>query len=105
MPVHGTGNSANLSSRLHQPLWFALVGFIDSSKLQTCVGQKKGNWFQRYRLLFLDDLGVEWERGPASLADLEQLNLTRDDLIHNIDMMSFTVERVEKQAERFPTGL
>jgi hypothetical protein len=78
----------------------------DSTKLVASLGAKKGkNWFERYRLLFLDDLGVDWERGPVRLTDLEQLNLTRDDLIHPIDIMSFSVERDEKHARRFPTGL
>ena len=78
----------------------------NSSKLKACLGQKKGkHWFERYRLLFLEDLGIDWGQGPVLLADLEQLNLTRDDLIHNIDMMSFSIERDEKHAERFPTGL
>ena len=77
----------------------------DSSELKTQLSQKRGNWFERYRLLFLDDLYIDWNTGPVPLADLEQLNLTRDDLIHNIDMGTFSVERVDKHAERFPTGL
>jgi len=35
-----------------------------------------GSWFGRYRLLFLEDLGVDWSTGPVSLDELEQLNLT-----------------------------
>jgi len=53
-------------------------------------------------LLFLEDLGVDWQEGPVSIADLEQLNLTRDDLIH---MGTLSVERDEKHAKRFPNGL
>ena len=69
-------------------------------------GTKKGkSWFERYRLLFLEDLGIDWAKGPVALTDLEQLNLTRDDLIHNVDMMSFSVARDEKHAARFPSGL
>jgi len=77
----------------------------NSSELRRRLSQKQGNWFQRYRVLFRDDLGIDWERGPVPIADLEQLNLTRDDLIHNIDMRSFSVERVDKHAERYPIGL
>jgi hypothetical protein len=78
----------------------------DATQLEASLGAKKGkNWFERYRLLFLDDLGIDWERGPVSLADLEQLNLTRDDLVHPIDIMSFSVARDEKHAQRFPSGL
>lgn len=77
----------------------------DAKLLRLELNKKKGNnWFGRYRLLFLD-LGVDWEQGPVSLSALEQLNLTRDDLIHNIETASFNVERLEKHAKRFPTGL
>jgi hypothetical protein len=73
--------------------------------LQAELSRKQGKtWFGRYRLLFLD-LGIDWEEGPVLLSDLEQLNLTRDDLTHNIDMMSFNVERVQNHAKRFPRGL
>jgi hypothetical protein len=74
--------------------------------LQAELARKKGgSWFGRYRLLFLENLGIDWDQGPVSLAELEQLNLTRHDLIHNTDMFSTNVERVEEHAKRFPTGL
>ena len=74
--------------------------------LMALVGRKKADSkFQRYRVLYRDHLGVDWERGPVSIADLEQLNLTRNNLIHPIDNTSFSVKRDEKHAERFPTGL
>ena len=66
---------------------------------------KRESSFHRYRLLFLEDLGVDWESGPISIKDLEQLNLTRNDIIHNVDMMEFSVKRLETHAERFPIGL
>lgn len=78
----------------------------DPSALNRSLGAKKGkSGFERYRHLFLEELGVDWTKAPVSLGDLEQLNLTRDDLIHNVDMMSVTVQRDEKHAARFPNGL
>lgn len=77
----------------------------DAKKLQTELSTKCGkNLFGRYRLLFLD-LGVDWEMGPVPLSALEELNLTRDDLIHNIRVMNFDVKRVKNHVDRFPTGL
>jgi hypothetical protein len=67
--------------------------------------KKADGTFQRYRLLFRDHLGIDWEKGPVAIADLEQLNLTRNNLIHPIDIMSFSVKRDEKHAEGFPIGL
>ena len=82
----------------------------NSSALVAGLGEirskkRRESWFECYRLLFQEGLRVDWGKGPVSLADLEQLNLTRNDLIHNIDMLSFNVERVEEHAKRFPIGL
>jgi hypothetical protein len=78
----------------------------NSASLSDEVAKKKGgSWFGRYRLLFLENLGIDWNSGSVSVRELEQLNLTRDDLIHNMDMFSANVERIDKHAERFPTGL
>lgn len=74
--------------------------------LLSLLASKKGkSWFERYRLLFLEDLGIDWNTGPVPLSSLEQLNLTRDDLVHNGDLLNLSVERTEKHVERFPTGL
>ncbi len=79
--------------------------------LRACIGSGGGRWwnfkrlrselckkqgkhnFENYRLLFLDDLGVDWNNGPVSLDELEQLNLTRNDLIHEVTMLSVSVKR------------
>ncbi len=78
----------------------------DSELLKRELAQiREPNWFDRYTRLFREVLGVDWSRSPVPLLDLEQLNLTRNDLNHNIDLMSFVVERTEKHASRFPVGL
>lgn len=44
----------------------------DVEQLPLELSKKQGKtWFGRYRLLFLD-LGINWEKGPVSLSDLEQ---------------------------------
>jgi hypothetical protein len=63
------------------------------------------NWFERYRLFFLQQLGIDWENSPVKLTDLEQINLTRDDLIHNVEVTTTYVYRAKKHAERFPKSL
>lgn len=78
----------------------------DWQNLQNALAHKKGmSWFDRYRLLFLEELRIDWSTSPVALADLEQLNLTRNDLIHNVDMVSFSIERGEDHAQRFPRAL
>lgn len=73
--------------------------------LSLLAKKQSKSWFGRYQLLFFEDLGIDWSKGPASLSELEQLNLTRDDVIHNVDVLSMSVERAEKHAERYPVGL
>ncbi|MBZ5672406.1 MAG: hypothetical protein LAO04_22125 [Acidobacteriia bacterium] len=78
----------------------------DPQRLRSALSQKQaGSWFGRYKLLFSEELGIEFTAAPVSLPDLEQLNLTRNDLIHNVDLLSETVERSEEHAQRFPRAL
>jgi hypothetical protein len=65
---------------------------------------KKG-WFDRYRLFFLENLRVDWNDGPVPLAELEQLNLTRNDFEHNVDVSTFVVKRDAQHAAKYPEGL
>ena len=73
-----------------------------SAKLRATGG---GSWFERYRLLFLNEFGIDWSQGPTKLTEIEQINLTRDDLIHNVDVTTTTVYRTKNHSDRFPTGL
>jgi hypothetical protein len=66
---------------------------------------KARSWFERYRLLFLNYFRIDWELGPVNIKDLEQINLTRDDLTHNINVTTHTVYQTEKHAKRFPKGM
>ena len=78
----------------------------NSQDLRTALSQKQGrSWFGRYTLLFRDELGVDFAAAPVAISDLEQLNLTRNDLIHNVELLSETVLRSEEHAQRFPIAL
>ena len=69
------------------------------------AGKKAKSWFERYRLLFLEELGIDWRKGPVDLAQLEHLNLTRDDVTHNVDVMSILVFQTDRHKEQHPKGL
>jgi hypothetical protein len=69
------------------------------------AARKNKNWFERYRLLFLEDMGIDWRKGPVKLSELEHLNLARDDVTHNVDVMSMYVYQTDRHAERYPKGL
>jgi hypothetical protein len=79
------------------------IGSDDLSAKLRATGA--GNWFERYRLLFLNEFGLDWSQGPTKLTEIEQINLTRDDLIHNVDVTTTTVYRTKNHSDRFPTGL
>ncbi len=69
------------------------------------MARKNMNWFERYRLSFLEDMGIDWHKGPVKLSELEHLNLARDDVTHNVDVMSMYVYQTERHAARYPKGL
>jgi hypothetical protein len=69
------------------------------------ASKKAKSWFERHRLLFLDEMGIDWRKGPVKLEDLEHLNLARDDVTHNVDVMSIYAYQTERHAARYPKGL
>lgn len=70
------------------------------------LAAKKGkSWFERHRLLFLEDLRIDWAKAPVKVDDLEQINLARDDVVHNVDVTTAYIYQTEKHAERYPKGL
>lgn len=77
----------------------------NSEALQNALSQKRGNWFEKYTLLFREELGIDFAGAPVAPSDLEQLNLTRNDLIHNVDLLTETISRSEEHAQRFPRAL
>ena len=72
---------------------------------QRLANTKGKGWFDRYRLFFLAEFNIDWKHCPVKIADLEQINLTRDDLIHNISVTTTVVYQTKKHAERFPKSL
>jgi hypothetical protein len=73
--------------------------------LSLLAKRRSKDWFHRYQILFLEDLGIDWNKSPIPISDLEQLNLTRNDLMHNVDMLSMNVARSEDHSRRFSVGL
>jgi hypothetical protein len=80
-------------------------GTATSEELKRRLAAKRGNWFEKYRLLFLEDLNIDWQNSPVPIPDVEHLNLTRDDIIHNVDLTTTNVGQTEQHAGRFPNGL
>ncbi|MBA3914473.1 MAG: hypothetical protein H0X25_11650 [Acidobacteriales bacterium] len=80
--------------------------YVGLSDLRKCVAAKKAkSWFGRYRIAFLEDISIDWAKGPVRLSELEHLNLSRDDVTHNIDVTSIYAYQTDKHAGRYPQGL
>jgi len=97
---------ASLHAYLSESITPAGSVWWDSEALQKALPLKKGgSWFGRYELLFREELGIDFNDGPVKLSDLEQLNLTRNDLLHNFDLFSERITRSKDHAQRFPVAL
>lgn len=66
---------------------------------------KASNWLERYRTVFLLELRIDWNEAPVKLTDIEQINLTRDDLIHNVNVTSTYIYQTKKHGQRYPQSL
>ena len=85
-----------------------LDGFVFRFKPPADVKPKGDNWFERRRNLFKEAYGIEWEKGPVALADLDEINVTRNDIHHRdvpFGLFGLTVVQREKHRTRFPLGL
>lgn len=69
------------------------------------LSNKKGNWFQKYQLLFGEDLKIELKRSPVDVDTLEQIILTRNDFEHNSDLFSTSVYQSDDHAKKYPESL
>ena len=80
-----------------------LDGFIRLCQHEPPAG--KGNWFKRYKTFFLESLGVDWDHSPVPLAEIEEVNLVRDDAQHSGMAHGMTRYLSENYQSRFPEGL
>jgi hypothetical protein len=97
---------ASLQAYLREYVVLAYRVTRDSSEVSKMLNGTGGrNWFDKYRLLFLTAFGIDWQKGPTKLTDIEQINLTRDDLIHNVDVATTLAYRTRGHANRFPDSL
>jgi len=63
---------------------------------------KKGSWFEKYREMFLHKIGIDWRASGADIELLEQVNLTRNDFFHNVDIMTLYTYQDPRHAEKYP---
>src|SRR6266853_4271565 len=59
-------------------------------------------WINGYRVFFRNQLRIDWDKGPANLALLEEIVLARNRAQHNEDITTFRVEQSERDAAKYP---
>jgi len=80
-----------------------LDGFIYLSEQKPPTGTR--NWFDRYKTYFLDTYRIDWEAGPIPPAQLEEINLARNDIQHSEQEFGMSRRMDKKHFARFPDGL
>jgi hypothetical protein len=66
---------------------------------------KGKNWFEKYKKHFLDVYGIDFEKAPVPLDELEEVNLARNDTEHSGLPFGMTRRQSKEHALRFPEGL
>lgn len=76
---------------------------------------KKGSWFDAYQAWFLNELSIDWQKAPVSLARIEELSLARNCVQHGgespnpgpksaLDSHALLKMQSEDYHARFPDG-
>ena len=66
------------------------------------------NWVERRKSLFLEAYAIDWASGPVPISDLEEINLTRNDIQHTetpFGAFGLTRRQSDEHRTRFPHGL
>jgi hypothetical protein len=80
-----------------------LDAFIELSRIKLPAG--KGDWFARYKAFFLERYGIDWDAGPVLTAQIEEINLTRNDIHHTGREFGMTRRQSREHYRRFPDGI
>lgn len=72
---------------------------------QVKLSAQGANWLERYKNEFRDTLSVDWNEGPVSFPELEEINFARNDIVHPSDPFVMTRYQSAAHRARFPSGL
>jgi len=65
----------------------------------------KGDWFARYKGFFLEEYDIDWDAGPVPPAEIEEINLARNDIQHTGQIFGLTRRQSKEHRRRFPAGI
>jgi hypothetical protein len=63
------------------------------------------NWLERYKNHFAVAYGIDFEKGPVQLSDLEEINMARNDFEHEGQAFGMTRLQTKEHQRRFPLGM
>jgi hypothetical protein len=66
---------------------------------------KGAHWLERYKNQFLETFDIDWNQGPVSIAELEEINLARNDVEHSGSAFGMTRTQSKDHQDRFPLGV
>jgi len=73
------------------------------SKMKSRTG--RGDWFARYKAFFLEAYDIDWDAGPVPTAQIEEINLARNDIQHTGQEFGMTRRQSKEHHRRFPDGI
>jgi hypothetical protein len=80
-----------------------LISFVDMYEIPLKTTGR--NWLERYKKHFLDVYGIDWDKAPVPVAELEEVNLARNDVEHSGEPFGMTRRQSQEHERRFPAGL
>jgi hypothetical protein len=67
--------------------------------------KKDGGWLQRYKIVFRDLLGCDWDKAPVPFSILEEIVLARNVIEHEAHTISFARWRDRPYKSKYPVSL
>jgi hypothetical protein len=88
---------------VHGALHDYLKAFVDLYRVPLTANGR--NWLERYKKHFYDTYDIDFEKGPVPLAELEEVNLARNDVEHSGQAFGMTRRQSKPHQLKFPEGL
>lgn len=80
-----------------------LDGYLSLRGLDPPTG--RGNWFAKYKALFEEKLGIDWDASPIPPVQIEEINLARNDIQHEGEIFGMARRQSKEHFQRFPMGI
>jgi len=108
LSVLGSCSLALLNKALHDYLRLFIMreaGVAEPEKLSPILKRYQGeNWFEKYCAFLTGNTPFEWARSPVSHDQIEQINLSRNDFVHDPTMGGTWPRQSERHFQKHPVS-